>query len=47
MELKEDKKLRKRTMAFQVEQQQAEGEEEDDLAESMSLLMKNFNQVAT
>ena len=33
-------------MAFQVEPQQVEEEERDDLAESMALLTKNFNQVA-
>ena len=33
-------------MAFQVESQQVEGEEGDDLVESMTLLMKNLNQVA-
>ena len=46
MELKEDKKQRKRTVAFQVELQQLEEEEGDDLVESMALLTKNFNQVA-
>ena len=46
MEIEEDKKLRKRTVAFQVEPHQAEGEEGDDLAEFMALLTKNFNQVA-
>ena len=46
MKLDEDKKQRKRTVAFQVEPQQVEEEEGDDLAESMSLLTKNFNQVA-
>ena len=46
MELKEDKKQRKRTVAFHVEPQQVEGEEGDDLAESMALLTKNLNQVA-
>ena len=33
-------------MAFQVEPQQVKGEEEGDLAKSMTLLNKNFNQVA-
>ena len=43
MELDENKKQRKRTVAFQVEPQQVEEEEGDDLAESMALLTKNFN----
>ena len=43
MELDEDKKLRNKTVAFQVEAQQVEGEEGDDLAESMALLTKNVN----
>ena len=42
MELEEDKKLRKKIVAFQVEPQQPEGEEGDDLAESMVLLTKSF-----
>ena len=42
MELEEDKKQRKRTMAFQVKPQQVEEEKGDDLAESMALLT-NFN----
>ena len=46
MELREDKKQKKRTMAFQVEPQQVEEKEGDDLTESMALLIKNFNQVA-
>ena len=46
MELEEDKKQRKRTMAFHVEPQQVEEEEGDDLAKSMALMTKNFNQVA-
>ena len=46
MELEEDKKLRMKTVAFQVEPQMTEGEEGDDLAESMALLTKNFNPVA-
>ena len=45
-ELEDDKKLRKKTVTFQVEPQQPEGEEGDDLGESMTLLTKNFNQVA-
>ena len=45
-ELEEDKKLRRKTVAFQVEPQLTESEEEDDLVESMALLTKNFNQVA-
>ena len=47
MELEEDKKQRKRTVAFYVEPQQGEEDEGDDLAESMALLTKNFNQVAS
>ena len=35
MELKDDKKQRKRTVAFQVEPQQVEEKEGDDLVESM------------
>ena len=48
IELEEDKKQRKRTVAFHVEPQQVEEEEEegDDMAKSMALLTKNFNQVA-
>ena len=45
MELDEDKKQRK-IVAFQVELQQGEEEEDDDLFESMALLTKKFNQVA-
>ena len=45
-ELEEDKKLRRKTVAFPVEPQLTESEEEDDLVESMALLTKNFNQVA-
>ena len=46
MELEKDKKQRERTVAFQVEPQQVEEEEGDNLAESITILMKNFNQVA-
>ena len=46
MELEEDKKVRKKTVAFQVEPQQAKGEKGDDLAKSMALLTRIFNQVA-
>ena len=46
MELKEDKKQGKGTMACHVELQQVEGEEGDDLVESMALRTKNLNQVA-
>ena len=45
MELEKDKKQRKRIVAFQVEPQQGEENEGYDLAESMSLLKKNFNQI--
>ena len=46
MELEGDKKLRRKMVAFQVEPQLTKSEEGDDLAESMALLTKNFNQVA-